>query len=212
MKRKLLLTLKTLYPAHSRQLSERMLGNTLSFYFSFIAIGLFIMMAIFMGMNWNKPFDIAQLSTNDSIVLVDRPLVSIDDQLNETRSFIAFSNTDISYKKFIFFGRTTTPYFNELTLLLIPGIVLLIGTISVALSLIIALFSTSFAYVATKKGKTHFRDILVINLHYQAPVLLLFFILYPFWNYAFLVILLYLFNFVFGVALLSTKKFKSIDV
>ncbi len=212
MKKKLLLLLKSLHPAHSRQLSERFLGHSFSFYFMFVGIGLLIMMAIFIGLNWNKPFDIAELSTNDTIVLVERPLVSLDNQLNETKSFLAFSNTDVSYNKFIFFGKKTKPYVNELTLLLIPGIALLIGSITVIFGLLIALLSSVVGYFSLRKHKTSLRDIMVINLHYQAPVLMIFFILYPFWNYAFLILLLYLFNFVFGILLLSSKKFKSIDV
>ena len=212
MKKHLSLFGKSIHPIKSRVLGERLLTKTISFYISYVIIGLFLMLGIFVVLNWNKPFDIGEISTNESIILVERPLVSLDDQLNETTSFIAFSNEEISYKKFIFFGRTQKTYTNELTLLLLPGIVLLIGVISLFLGIILALLSCILAYTFVKKNDVSFRDLMVINLHYQAPALLFFFILFPFWNSAFFIFLLYLFNFVVGVVLLSTKKFKTIDL
>lgn len=214
MKKKLLLLFKSLHPIHSRQLSERLLGQTFSFYATFVFIGLIVMLGIFIGLNWNKSFDISDISTNDSVILVDRPMVTLDQQFNETRSFLSFSNQEVTFNKFIFFGKTTQTYTNELTLLLLPGIVLLIGVISVVLSMVLALLSSFIAYVLSRKRKQKitFRDLLVINFHYQAPVLMIFFILYPFWNWAFLILILYLFNYIFGVVLLSNKKFKTLDL
>lgn len=212
MKKKLSLFAKSVHPAHSRQLSERLLSQTFSFYISFVAIGLFLMLAIFVSLNLDRPFNIENLQIENSTVLVDRPLVTINSHLNESSSFIAFSNDKISYNKFIFFGRTEKNYVNELSLLLLPGIVLLIGLISLSFGILLALFSSFIAYLFARKHNTSFRDLLVINLHYQSPALFFFFILFPFWNFSFLVLLLYLFNFIIGVFLLTTKKFKSIEL
>lgn len=214
MKKKLSFIVKSLHPIHSRQLSERLIGPSLLFYFSFVLVGLFLMLGIFIGLNWDETFSLSELSTENQIVLVERPLVTIDPLINESESFLAFSSQEFYYPQFVFFGQKTTDYTNQLTLLILPGIVLIIGIISVFFSLLIALISSLFAYVLSRKKKNElsFRDLFVINIHYQAPVLLLFFVLYPFWNAAFLIVLLYLFNYCFGVLLLSNKKFKTIDL
>ncbi|MCA9477985.1 MAG: hypothetical protein KC535_02460, partial [Nanoarchaeota archaeon] len=166
MKKKLSLLVKSLHPAHSRQLSERLLGQTISFYFTFVIVGLLLMLGIFMGLNWNKPFDINQLDASKTITLVDRPKVTLGPALNESESFLAFTPQEVGYDRFIFFGRTSSIYKNELTLLLLPGIVLLIGAISLGFSIILALLSSAIAFASTRKHKTSFRDLLVINFHY----------------------------------------------